>query len=386
MTLPPLSLYVHIPWCVQKCPYCDFNSHAQPDIIPEEAYINCLLDDLRADLKYVQGRQLASIFIGGGTPSLFSAAGITRLLHGIRQLIEFAPAMEVTLEANPGTFEAERFAGFSAGGVNRLSIGVQSLHDEHLKRLGRIHDPQQARQAATLAATLLEQGQLSSFNLDVMHGLPQQTQAQAMADLEGVIALNPPHISWYQLTIEPNTLFASKPPPLPDDDTLWDIYEQGHQRLSAAGYEQYEVSAYGKPGHRGQHNLNYWRFGDYLGIGCGAHGKITLPEQNRILRTEKIKHPRGYLDLSRPYVHKTWDVSPEDRVFEFFMNQLRLLEPAPKSRFVEYTGLELTHADAAMRNAVNQGLLENHADYWQTTARGRLYLNAILADFLDDSD
>lgn len=383
MTLPPLSLYVHIPWCVQKCPYCDFNSHAQPDVIPEEAYINCLLDDLRADLKYVQGRPLTSIFVGGGTPSLFSASGITRLLDGIRQLIEFAPGIEITLEANPGTFEAERFAGFSSGGVNRLSIGVQSLHDEHLKRLGRIHDPHQARQAAALATELLAQGQLTSFNLDVMHGLPQQTQSQAMQDLEGIIALNPPHISWYQLTIEPNTLFASKPPPLPDDDTLWDIYVQGHQRLSAAGYEQYEVSAYGKPGHRGQHNLNYWRFGDYLGIGCGAHGKITLPEQSRILRTEKVKHPRGYLDLSRPYVHRTWDVSSDDRVFEFFMNQLRLLEPAPKSRFVEYTGLDLTQAEAAMRNAVNQGLLESHADYWQTTPRGRLYLNAILADFLD---
>lgn len=384
LKLPPLSLYIHIPWCVQKCPYCDFNSHAQPDVIPEEAYINCLLDDLRADLSYVQGRPLTSIFIGGGTPSLFSAAGISRLLEGIGQYIEFSDNIEITLEANPGTFEAARFAGFSTGGVNRLSIGVQSLHDEHLKRLGRIHNPQQACDAASLANKLMTGDQLTSFNLDLMHGLPNQSEAQAMADLDGIIALNPPHISWYQLTIEPNTLFASKPPKLPDDDTLWDIYEQGHQRLSAAGYEQYEVSAYGKPGHRGQHNLNYWRFGDYLGIGCGAHGKITLPQQNRILRTEKVKHPRGYLDLSRPYLHRHWDVSPSDRVFEFFMNQLRLIEPAPKSRFVEYTGLELSEADDAMRDAVAQGLLENHSDYWQTTPRGRLYLNAILADFLDD--
>lgn len=383
MTLPPLSLYVHIPWCVQKCPYCDFNSHAQPDIIPEEAYINCLLDDLRADLKYVQSRPLTSIFIGGGTPSLFSAEGIARLLQGIEQHIEFASDIEITLEANPGTFEAERFAGFSAAGVNRLSIGVQSLHDKHLKRLGRIHDPQQARDAATLAEKLVTQGQLNSFNLDLMHGLPDQTEAEAMADLDAIIALNPPHISWYQLTIEPNTLFASKPPLLPDDDTLWDIYEQGHKRLSAAGYQQYEVSAYGKPGHRGRHNLNYWRFGDYLGIGCGAHGKITLPAEHRILRTEKVKHPRGYLDLSRPYIHRNWDVTADDRIFEFFMNQLRLLEPAPKSRFVEYTGLELAQADAAMGKAIAQGLLENHPDYWQTTPRGRLYLNAILAEFLD---
>lgn len=384
MKLPPLSLYVHIPWCVQKCPYCDFNSHAQPDVIPEEAYINCLLDDLRADLSYVQGRPLTSIFIGGGTPSLFSAEGIARLLSGIRQHIEFAPEIEVTLEANPGTFEAERFAGFSVAGVNRLSIGVQSLHDKHLKRLGRIHDPEQARAAADLAKKLMTQGQLDSFNLDLMHGLPDQSQAEAMADLDGLISLNPPHISWYQLTIEPNTLFASKPPKLPDDDTLWDIYEQGHQRLTAAGYEQYEVSAYGKPDHRGQHNLNYWRFGDYLGIGCGAHGKITLPAENRIIRTEKVKHPRGYLDLSRPYLHRQWDISPDDRVFEFFMNQLRLVEPAPKQRFVDFTGLKLAQAEAAMEKAVKQGLIESHADHWQTTPRGRLYLNTILAEFLDD--
>lgn len=383
MTLPPLSLYVHIPWCVQKCPYCDFNSHAQPQIIPEEVYINCLLDDLRADAAYVQGRPLTSIFIGGGTPSLFSAEGIARLLAGIRQQIEFAPQIEITLEANPGTFEAERFAGFSAGGVNRLSIGVQSLHSQHLQRLGRIHNPQQAEDAAALANRLLADGRLTSFNLDLMHGLPDQTEAEAMADLDGVIALKPPHISWYQLTIEPNTLFASKPPKLPDDDTLWEIYEQGHQRLRAAGYEQYEVSAYGQAGHRGQHNLNYWRFGDYIGIGCGAHGKITLPEQKRILRTEKVKHPRGYLDLSRAYLHRSWDVTPDDRVFEFFMNQLRLLEPAPKARFVESTGLDIAQADRAMQDAINKGLVENHSDHWQTTPRGRLYLNAILGDLLE---
>ncbi|MCC5880080.1 MAG: radical SAM family heme chaperone HemW [Idiomarina sp.] len=385
LQLPPLSLYVHIPWCVQKCPYCDFNSHAQPDIIPEEAYINCLLDDLRADLKYVQGRPLTSIFIGGGTPSLFSAEGIARLLQGIEKYIEFASDIEITLEANPGTFEAERFAGFSTAGVNRLSIGVQSLQDEQLKRLGRIHDPEQARTAAKLADKLMTQGQLTSFNLDLMHGLPDQSKDQAMADLDGIIALNPPHISWYQLTIEPNTLFASKPPVLPDDDTLWDIYEQGHLRLAAAGYEQYEVSAYGKPGHRGRHNLNYWRFGDYLGIGCGAHGKITLPAENRILRTEKVKHPRGYLDLARPYLNRQWDVTPDDRVFEFFMNQLRLVEPAPKKRFVDYTGLDLELAERAMSKAVQQGLLESRGEYWQTTPRGRLYLNAILAEFLDDA-
>lgn len=379
LTLPPLSLYVHIPWCVQKCPYCDFNSHAQPEVIPEKAYIACLLDDLRQDLKYAQGRSLCSIFIGGGTPSLFSAAGIASLLNGIEAMLPFARGIEITLEGNPGTFEAERFAGFQKAGVTRLSIGVQSLQEQQLKRLGRIHNPQQAREAAELAASL----PLHSFNLDLMHGLPDQTTEQAMADLEGIIALNPPHISWYQLTIEPNTMFASQPPQLPDDDTLWDIYQLGHEKLKAAGYEQYEVSAYGKPGHRGQHNLNYWRFGDYLGIGCGAHGKVTLPEKNTILRTEKVKHPRGYLDLTRPYLYREWQVPDQERVFEFFMNQLRLVEPARKSDFSAYTGLPLAEAEKVLSAAVQKGLLEENDQHWVTTPRGRLYLNAILTDLVE---
>ncbi|MGX5915543.1 radical SAM family heme chaperone HemW [Aliidiomarina sp. Khilg15.8] len=380
MQLPPLSLYVHIPWCVQKCPYCDFNSHAQPEVIPEDAYINCLLDDLRQDAHYAQGRELVSIFIGGGTPSLFSAEGIARLLAGIEAIVPFAKGIEVTLEANPGTFEAERFAGFEKAGVNRLSIGVQSLHAEHLDRLGRIHNPQQAVEAAELAGRL----PLQSFNLDLMHGLPDQSAQQAMDDLDGIIALNPPHISWYQLTIEPNTLFASQPPVLPDDDTLWDIYQQGHERLRAAGYEQYEVSAYGKPGHRGNHNLNYWRFGDYLGIGCGAHGKITLPGQNDIVRTEKVKHPRGYLDLTRSYLNRRWSIEPQERIFEFFMNQLRLVEPANKADFVRYTGLEVHEAEAVLAPSIQKGLLDEKSDHWVTTPPGRLYLNAILTDLVED--
>lgn len=390
LSLPPLSLYVHIPWCVQKCPYCDFNSHAQPERIPEDAYINCLLDDLRQDLHFVQGRPLHSIFIGGGTPSLFSAAGIARLLSGIRQLIEFEAEIEITLEANPGTFEQERFIGFSDAGVNRLSIGIQSLNDGHLKRLGRIHNPEQARRAASLAGQLHSSAHskttLHSFNLDVMHGLPEQTHDQAMADLEGVIALNPPHISWYQLTIEPNTMFASQPPALPDDDTLWEIFSKGDERLRAAGYEQYEVSAYGKPGHHGRHNLNYWRFGDYLGIGCGAHGKITEPHNHRIVRTEKVKHPRGYLDLTRSYTYRQWDIEPQDRVFEFFLNQLRLTEPTPKVRFTELTGLNILHAQKALHQAVERELIKDTGSEWQTTARGRLYLNSILADLMTDTD
>ncbi len=380
MQLPPLSLYVHIPWCVQKCPYCDFNSHAQPEVIPEAQYIACLLDDLDADLPYAQGRKLESIFLGGGTPSLFSAAGIQRLLNGIAARIPFAADIEITLEANPGTFETERFAGFADAGITRLSIGVQSLQHQQLKRLGRIHDPAQAQTAAKHASSL----PLHSFNLDLMHGLPEQTLASAMADLEGIIALNPPHISWYQLTIEPNTMFASKPPVLPNDDVLWEIYEQGHIRLAAAGYEQYEVSAYGKPGHRGQHNLNYWRFGDYLGIGCGAHGKITLPHEQKIIRTEKVKHPRGYLDLTRNFTFKQWQVEPDERVFEYFMNRLRLLEAVPKAEFTEFTGLPLAMAEKALADSIHKGFIENTATTWQTTETGRLYLNQVLSDLLTE--
>lgn len=380
MQLPPLSLYVHIPWCVQKCPYCDFNSHAQPEVIPEVQYIACLLDDLDADLHYAQGRELQSIFIGGGTPSLFSAEGIQRLLNAIEARIPFSANIEITLEANPGTFETERFAGFASAGVTRLSIGVQSLQQQQLKRLGRIHNPEQAETAAKHASSL----PLKSFNLDLMHGLPEQTLATAMADLDGIIALNPPHISWYQLTIEPNTMFASKPPVLPSDDVLWEIYEQGHIRLAAAGYEQYEVSAYGKPGHRGQHNLNYWRFGDYLGIGCGAHGKITLPNEQKIIRTEKVKHPRGYLDLTRNFTFKQWQVEPDERVFEYFMNRLRLLEAVPKAEFTAFTGLPLEMAESALADSINKGFIESTAETWQTTETGRLYLNQVLSDLLTE--
>ncbi len=378
MQLPPLSLYIHIPWCIQKCPYCDFNSHAVKQELPEAAYINRLLDDLRADLDWAQGRPLISIFIGGGTPSLFSAAGIKRLLAGVRGLLPFASDCEITLEANPGTFEKERFSGYLDAGVNRLSIGVQSLQQEQLQALGRIHDPQQAQEAAMHAASL----PLRSFNLDLMHGLPGQTIAAAMADLDGIIALQPPHISWYQLTIEPNTAFASRPPRLPEDDDLWEIQEQGHRRLLAAGYEQYEVSAYAKPGHQSQHNRNYWTFGDYLGIGCGAHSKVTLPDSNEILRCEKIKHPQGYLDLTRPLRYKEWQVSTDERPFEFFMNYLRLMEPVPRQLFAERTGLSDRIAEQAVAPAVRRGLIESQHDHWLTTSLGRRYLNSILDEMV----
>ena len=381
LSLPPLSLYIHIPWCVQKCPYCDFNSHAVRQGIPEQEYIAHLLADLQQDLPLVQGRPLHSIFIGGGTPSTFSSEGIAAILQGVRQQLAFADDIEITMEANPGTVEAARFAGYVQAGVNRFSIGVQSFQTAQLQALGRIHNPAQARRAAELATLLLDQG-LHSFNLDLMHGLPQQDVAGALADLQEAIALQPPHLSWYQLTIEPNTAFASRPPELPQDDALWDIQEQGHQLLCAAGYQQYETSAYSKAGFQCRHNLNYWRFGDYLGIGCGAHGKITRPGHGDILRTVKIKHPKGYMDLTRGYLDQQQLVAPEDLPFEFFMNRFRLLEPCPVRDFTAYTGLAVATVEPALARAQQLGLVNQTADSWQITAHGVRYLNELLQLFL----
>ncbi|KKO48805.1 coproporphyrinogen III oxidase [Arsukibacterium sp. MJ3] len=379
LQLPPLALYVHIPWCIQKCPYCDFNSHAVKQGIPEQEYIAHLLADLQQDLPLVAGRSLSSIFIGGGTPSVFSAKGISQILQGVKKQLACSSDMEVTMEANPGTVEAERFAGYVAAGVTRFSIGVQSFQTTQLKALGRIHDCDEAIRAAKLASSL----PLNSFNLDLMHGLPQQDVPGALADLQQAIALAPPHLSWYQLTIEPNTAFASRPPSLPADDTLWDIQQQGMALLQQHGYQQYEISAYAKVGHQCRHNLNYWRFGDYLGIGCGAHGKITLPAQDSIVRTVKIKHPKGYMDISRGYLDKKQQVVPAERPFEFFMNRFRLLEPCPHQEFTAYTGLELDSIQPAIDKAVQQGLLQNDKQQWQITDKGARYLNNLISLFID---
>lgn len=381
----PLSLYVHIPWCVQKCPYCDFNSHTQKGAIPEDDYIDALLDDLDTDLAAypsIVTRPLHSIFIGGGTPSLMSPAQIERLLAGINARLTPSNNMEVTMEANPGTVEADKFIGYRQAGVTRISIGVQSFSADKLTRLGRIHGPGEAERAAHLA----HQARLTSFNLDLMHGLPDQSEQEALSDLEQAIALKPPHISWYQLTIEPNTQFYSKPPTLPEEDTLWDIFDQGHQRLTDAGYIQYETSAYSLPGHQCAHNLNYWRFGDYLGIGCGAHGKLTLLEddQPRLLRTVKVKHPRGYLDPDKAYLTDSQWVKHTDLAFEFFMNRFRLLEPCPKADFVSHTGLPLSHLAAPISQASEQGLITETSTHWQITPKGKLFLNDLLAIFLAD--
>ena len=379
LQVPPLALYVHIPWCVQKCPYCDFNSHAQKQAIPEAEYVSALLDDLSADLAFVAGRTLSSIFIGGGTPSLFSAQAIGQLLAGIQERIPFDDDIEITLEANPGTVEAGRFAGYQSAGVNRFSIGVQSFNPLHLQKLGRIHDPAQAVAAAHQASAL----KLRSFNLDLMHGLPNQTLEQALDDLRQAIALAPPHLSWYQLTIEPNTAFGARPPRLPEDDTLWEIQERGHELLLAAGYRQYEISAYAKPGFECQHNLNYWRFGDYLGIGCGAHGKLTDPHTGTIHRTVKIKHPKGYLDPARPYLDQRWQVQSDELPFEYFMNRFRLFEPCPKQEFMDRTGLPLTQIASRMQAAIQKELMAEDGDVWRVTELGHRYLNVLLEGFME---
>ncbi len=379
MILPPLSLYVHIPWCVQKCPYCDFNSHGQKgQDIPEDEYVSHLLNDLKEDLPYVQGRKLHSIFIGGGTPSLLSEEALMRLLDGIRKQIPFADNIEITLEANPGTVESGRFKGYVKAGVNRISIGVQSMQDDKLKALGRIHNADEAVRAAEQA----HKAGLNSFNLDLMHGLPGQSLEDALHDLKRVIALNPSHISWYQLTIEPNTQFYSKPPTLPPDDTLWQIQEAGQQLLADAGYRQYEISGYAKQGMQCQHNLNYWRFGDYLGIGCGAHGKVTLPEKQTILRTVKVKHPRGYMDLSKAYLDNSWQVEEEDRPFEFFMNRFRLMEPCPVADYEALTGLKLDTLAPKLAKAEALGLLETRDQQWFVTEKGHRFLNDLLELFV----
>ncbi|WP_368928680.1 radical SAM family heme chaperone HemW [Mixta calida] len=373
--LPPLSLYIHIPWCVQKCPYCDFNSHALKGEVPHEEYVAHLLADLDRDLPLTSEREVATIFIGGGTPSLLSSRAMHQLLDGVRARLPLAAGAEITMEANPGTVEADRFSAYQAAGVNRISIGVQSFSPLKLQRLGRIHGPEEAKRAAHLAAGL----GLRSFNLDLMHGLPDQSLTEALDDLRQAIALNPPHLSWYQLTIEPNTLFASRPPVLPDDDALWDIFEQGHQLLTAAGYQQYETSAYAKPGYRCEHNLNYWRFGDYLGIGCGAHGKLTQPD-GRIVRTVKTRHPRGF--MAGDYLDRQYEVADEEKPFEFFMNRFRLLEPAPRSNFSRYTGLDEALIRPQIDTALAKGYLTETAETWQVTEKGKLFLNSLLELFL----
>jgi oxygen-independent coproporphyrinogen-3 oxidase len=376
-SLPPLSLYVHIPWCVRKCPYCDFNSHAAGPEIPEQAYIQRLVADLQQDQPLAQGRKLTSIFFGGGTPSLFTAAGIGQIVSAAEKIIGFKEDIEITLEANPGTFEQEKFSDFRSVGINRLSIGIQSFNDAHLTKLGRIHSGNQALSAIDTART----AGFENFNLDLMHGLSGQSLAEARADIQQAIDLGANHISWYQLTIEPNTEFYSRPPLLPEDDILADIQQMGMALLDQHGYAQYEVSAFAQPGQRSQHNINYWQFGDYLGIGAGAHGKITLPGQGQIIRSNKTRQPDNYLSRDMQTLAQQKPIASEELAMEFMMNGLRLREGVPANYFTERTGLSGSSIEQQVQKLQSQGLLEMDSQQFRATALGYQFLNSLLQGF-----
>ena len=375
--LPPLALYIHIPWCVRKCPYCDFNSHAAGPELPEDAYVSALLGDFDRDLPAALGRPLTSIFFGGGTPSLFSAAALGRLLEGLRVRIPMAADVEITLEANPGTFEQDKFVAYRKLGINRLSIGIQSFQADKLEALGRIHSGDEALRAAEMA----RRAGFDNFNLDLMHGLPGQSQEEALDDLRQAIALAPTHLSWYQLTLEPNTVFWNQPPQLPEDDILWDIQEAGQALLASAGFAQYEVSAYARPGRPARHNLNYWSFGDFIGIGAGAHGKLTGADGS-VRRTWKTRLPKDYLNLAKPYLAGEKVLAPEELPFEFLMNALRLTEGVPAALFPERTGLPLAALEEGRRAAEQKGLLRVEPERLAATERGQLFLNDLLQLFL----
>jgi oxygen-independent coproporphyrinogen-3 oxidase len=375
--LPPLSLYVHLPWCLKKCPYCDFNSHERAGEIPESRYLDALIADLEAALPQVWGRRVISVFIGGGTPSLFSPAGIERLIADIRARLPLEPGCEISLEANPGTFERERFKAFRAAGVTRLSIGVQSFSDAMLHALGRVHDSAQARAAVTEARAAFD-----TFNIDLMYALPGQTPAQLHADIDAALAFAPPHLSIYHLTVEPNTAFANAPPALPDADLASEMLDAIAARTAAAGLARYEVSAFARTGHRCVHNLNYWQFGDYLGIGAGAHGKISLP--NRVLRQVRWREPVTYMDkaLAAASVSNEHEVGAKDLPFEFMLNALRLAEGFELARFAERTGQSVAAIDATLQQAAERGLIERDGARVWPTSRGFDFLSDLQQMFL----
>lgn len=376
--LPPLSLYIHLPWCIRKCPYCDFNSHEMAvQDLPETRYLDALVADLEAALPLIWGRPVHSIFIGGGTPSLFSPQAIDRLLGDIRARLKLAADCEITLEANPGTFEKNRFRGYRSAGVTRLSVGVQSFNDQHLKALGRVHDAAQARAAVEEAAQAFD-----TFNLDIMYALPGQTLEALALDIKTALSMGPPHISIYHLTIEPNTYFAKFPPVVPEDDTAFDMLDLITEMTGAAGLKRYEVSAYSRDGHRCFHNLNYWQFGDYLGIGAGAHSKLSFA--HRIQRQVRFKDPKRYMvqALAGQCVAQDVEVSRSDLPFEFMLNALRLKDGFGLSQFSQRTGLSITSIQAALEKAERKGLLERDFSRVRATARGFDFLNDLQAIFL----
>ena len=377
--LPPLGLYLHLPWCVAKCPYCDFNSHALKGDLPGEAYVDALLRDLEQDLPLVWGRTVSSVYLGGGTPSLFAAGLVERLLDGVRALLPLAPGVEITLEANPGTVERDSFSAYRDAGINRVSLGVQSFDAGALAALGRIHGPGDIERSV---ASLHDAG-LNHFNIDLMFGLPGQTVEQARRDVERAIAARPTHLSHYQLTLEPNTPFAAAPPLLPEDEACWDMQEAAAERLAAAGLRQYEVSAWSLPGHESRHNLNYWRFGDYLGIGAGAHGKLSLPARDEVRRIVKVRHPRRYLAGER--IARDEAVPRSDLPFEYLLNALRLRDGFSLEHLEALTGVHRAAVAAPLAEALERGLLEAAGDGYRPTELGWRFGNDLQAIFLPSS-
>ncbi|MDG1164627.1 MAG: radical SAM family heme chaperone HemW [Porticoccaceae bacterium] len=377
LQLPPLSLYIHIPWCVRKCPYCDFNSHQAGSEIPEQAYVRKLIADLRADRHWAQGRKLHSIFFGGGTPSLFSGAAIGEILNAAEQIIGFEQDIEITLEANPGTFEQQKFADFYGAGVNRLSIGVQSFDNSHLERLGRIHNGDQALKAIATARV----AGFNNFNIDLMHGLPNQSLDEAMTDIQLAMDNGAQHISWYQLTIEPNTEFYSRPPALPNDDRLAEIQQAGMSQLQDKNFDQYEVSAFALNSQTSRHNINYWQFGDYMGIGAGAHGKVTLPEQGCVIRTNKTRQPDKYLAREGSVIAQNKVIAADEIALEFMMNGLRLKQGVLAEYFSPRTGLDVSNMEAQIKDLQRKGLMAIGTERYVTTKLGYQFLNTVLQGF-----
>ena len=378
---PPLSLYIHIPWCLRKCPYCDFNSHGRPTQLPEADYVTALLSDLDRELEPVGGRSIETIFIGGGTPSLFTPDSIGRLLLGINGRANVCGKAEITLEANPGTVEAEKFKGFRAAGVNRLSIGIQSFDDRLLQALGRVHDGAEARRAVSIARA----AGFDNLNLDLMYALPNQSVAAALGDLATAIALTPDHLSWYQLTLEPGTAFFKQPPNLPDEHTAWEIQERGQATLHQAGYHRYEISAYAREGRQCRHNLNYWAFGDYLGIGAGAHGKITDSANGHIVRTAKVRSPDAYLGVrnsAAPAVARH-EIPTDERPLEFLMNHLRVRDGFSEADFTARTGLPLSALEPGLSGCLGEGLLERDQGAIRCSVRGWDFLTDVLGRFVN---
>ena len=376
----PLSLYIHIPWCIRKCPYCDFNSHKSPEFLPESNYISALIADLNMDLQQFPGRVITSIFIGGGTPSLFSATALERLLTELRLLLPFAEDIEITLEANPGTVEQQRFNDYRSLGINRLSLGIQSFNATHLKSLGRIHDDQQAHRAIESA----RKAGFDNINIDIMHGLPNQTIAEGIADIKNALMHQPEHLSWYQLTIEPNTIFYKKRPTLPTEDEAFAIEEKGFELLEAHQFNRYEISAFSQPQKKARHNLNYWLFGDYFGIGAGAHGKLTTTDDKQVFRTRKQRQPTDYLNPNKPFLAETTQINDAELVFEFMLNTTRLQQAIPKILFEERTGLSINRLTPLLLNAETRGLVHIDDAHWQITPLGRQFTNDLQALFLPD--